>query len=407
LGTILFAWRYFKAKKTTNAINIISWISILAIAVGAAALILVLSVFNGFEDLVKSLYADFYTDIRIAPAKSKFLTLTPNQLAQIRGTAGVKKISLIAEEKAVLVNDNFQTIIYLKGVDDAYTQVSGLVKHIFPKEHFDVGTVDKPLLVLGVGIANAVGVSPELNMAPLTVYLPNLQASSFSGLDALNAYNANVSASFMLQQDFDNKYAITNIGFVKYMLNLKSDEYSAAELALNSPNKTDKVKDQLQSILGAGYKVQTRYQQNQSLYTVMQIEKWVIYGILSLILIVAAFNMIGALTMLVLEKQKDISVLKALGADEKYIQRIFLNEGFVLAAVGGGSGIIIAIGICLLQIKYRMVKLTGGSFIIDYYPVKLIPTDFVLVIITIVTIAVLAAWIPSRKASRQLFSLKS
>jgi lipoprotein-releasing system permease protein len=406
LGTILFAWRYFKAKKTTNAINIISWISILAIAVGAAALILVLSVFNGFEDLVKSLYADFYTDIRIAPAKSKFLTLTPAQLAQVQGTPGVKKISLIAEEKAVLVNENFQSIIYLKGVDDAYTQVSGLAKHI-EKGKFNVGTVDKPSLVLGAGIENAVGVEPGVNMTPLTVYLPNLQAAGFSGLDALNSYNANVSASFMLQQDFDNKYAITNIGFVKYMLNLKPDEYSAVELALTDPKKTDEVKDRLQSILGGNYKVQTRFQQNQSLYTVMQIEKWVIYGILSLILVVAAFNMIGALTMLVLEKQKDISVLKALGADEKYIQRIFLNEGFVLAAVGGGAGIIIAIAICWLQIKYHLVKLTGGSFIIDYYPVKLIPTDFILVIITIITIAILAAWIPSRKASKQSFSLKS
>jgi lipoprotein-releasing system permease protein len=406
LGTILFAWRYFKAKKTTNAINIISWISILAIAVGAAALILVLSVFNGFEDLVKSLYADFYTDIRIVPAKSKFLTLTPSQLNQIQSASGVKKVSLIAEEKAVLVNENFQSIVYLKGVDEAYPQVSGLVKHI-EKGKFDLGTVDKPLLVLGAGIENAVGVEPGLNMNPLTVYLPNLQASGFSGVDALNSYNANVSASFMLQQDFDNKYAITNIAFVKYMLNLKPDEYSAAELALIPKANTNRVQDQLQSMLGDKYKVQTRFQQNQSLYTVMQIEKWVIYGILSLILIVAAFNMIGALTMLVLEKQKDISVLKALGADEKYIQRIFLNEGFVLAAVGGGSGIIIAIGICLLQIKYKLVKLTGGSFIIDYYPVKMLPMDIVLVIVTIVAIAVLAAWIPSRKASKQLFSLKS
>ncbi|MEJ7682109.1 MAG: ABC transporter permease [Segetibacter sp.] len=149
--TILFAWRYFKGKKTTNAVNLIAWISILAIAVGAAALILVLSVFNGFEDLVKGLYADFYTDIRIAPAKSKFLTLTSAQLQRIKGTTGVKQISTIAEEKAVLVNEEFQSIIYLKGVDDAYTQVSGLSKHIF-KGRFDRGTTDHPLLILGAGI---------------------------------------------------------------------------------------------------------------------------------------------------------------------------------------------------------------------------------------------------------------
>ena len=139
----------------------------------------------------------------------------------------------------------------------------------------------------------------------------------------------------------------------------------------------------------------------------MQIEKWVIYGILSLILVVAAFNMIGALTMLVLEKQKDIAVLKAMGADNNYIQRIFLSEGFVLAGIGGGSGILIAVAICLLQIKYKFVKLAGGSFIIDYYPVQMVPTDFILVISTIVLIALIAAWIPSRKASLQHFTLKS
>lgn len=404
--TILFAWRYFKGKKTTNAVNLIAWISILAIAVGAAALILVLSVFNGFEDLVKGLYADFYTDIRIAPAKNKFLTLSATQLQQIKGIGGVRQISTIAEEKAVLVNDESQSIIYLKGVDNAYTAVSGLSKHIF-KGNFDRGSKDRPLLVLGSGIENAVGVEPGLNITPLTVYLPNLKATNFSGLDALNSYNANVSGSFKLQQDFDNKYAITNIEFVKYMLDLGTDQYSAVEVALNDNAETEEVKERLQKLLGNNFKVETRYQQNQSLYSVMQVEKWVIYGILSLILVVATFNMVGALTMLVLEKQKDIAVLKAMGAGEGYIQRIFLNEGFVLAAFGGCLGIIIAIILCLLQIKYKLLKLSGGSFIIDYYPVKMVPADFVLVTGTILLISILAAWIPSKKASKQQFSLKS
>lgn len=404
--TILFAWRYFKGKKTTNAVNLIAWISVLAIAVGAAALILVLSVFNGFEDLVKGLYADFYTDIRIAPAGNKFLTLTSQQLSAIKGTAGVKQISTIAEEKGVLVNDDFRSLIYLKGVDDAYTHVSGLSKHIF-RGTFNRGTTDRPMLILGAGIENAVGADPGMGITPLTIYLPNFKATNFSGLDALNSYNVNVSGSFNLQQDFDNKYAITNIGFMKYMLDLGPDQYSAAEVALNDNSETDEVKERLQKLLGNNYKVETRYQQNQSLYSVMQVEKWVIYGILSLILVVAAFNMIGALTMLVLEKQKDIAVLKAMGANDGYIQRIFLNEGFLLAAFGGGSGIILAILICILQLKYKLLKLEGGSFIIDYYPVKMVPSDFVLVACTIVFISALAAWIPSKKAGRQQFSLKS
>ena len=405
--TLLFAWRYFKAKKSTNAINIIAWISVLAIAVGAAALILVLSVFNGFEDLVKSLYADFYADVRVAPANNKkYIELTSAQLNAIKKTAGVTQISLVAEEKAVLVNGDFQSIIFLKGVDDAYNQVSGLPKHII-KGKFDLGETEEPLLVLGAGVENAVGVTAGMNITPLTVYLPNRKAVSLSSMEALNSYNANISGSFVLQQDFDNKYAITNLGFVKYMLDLKPDEYSSVEVKITDPEQTDIVKDKLQQLLGNKYMVQTRFQQNQSLYTVMQIEKWVIYGILSLILVVAAFNMIGALTMLVLEKQKDIAVLKAMGADNSYIQRIFLSEGFVLAGIGGGAGILLAVVICLLQVKYKLVKLAGGSFIIDYYPVKMVATDFVLVISTIFIIALIAAYIPSRKASLQQFTLKS
>jgi lipoprotein-releasing system permease protein len=404
--TILFAWRYFKGKKTTNAINLIAWISILAIAVGTAALILVLSVFNGFEDLVKGLYADFYTDIRITGSKSKFVTLTPEQLKQIKGTPGVKQICSIVEEKAVLVNEEFPSIIFLKGVDSNYDRVSGLSNHIF-QGSFNRGTADKPYLILGVGIANAVRIDPGRSLTPLTVYLPNLKATNFSGADALNSYNVDVSGSFNLQQDFDNKYAITNIDFVKYMLDLDANQYSAVEIVLNNLGQTDDVKHVLEKQLGKEFKVETRYQQNQGLYSVMQLEKWIIYAILSLILVVAAFNMIGALTMFVLEKQKDIAVLKAMGANEGYIQRIFLNEGFVLAFVGGGSGILIAVITCLLQIKYKLVKLAGGSFIIDYYPVKMVPMDFVLVISTVVFISLLAAWIPSKKASKQHFSLKS
>lgn len=404
--TFLFAWRYFKAKKSTNAINIISWISVLAIAVGAASLIIVLSVFNGFEGLVKSLYADFYTDVRIGASNNKFITLTPQQLSSIKKVEGVKAISLIAEEKAVLVNDSYQSIIFLKGVDDAYNNVSGLSKHVVIGT-FEPGEIDAPFLILGGGIANAVGVDAGKNLLPLTVYLPNRKATSFSGMDALNSYNANVSGSFMLQQDFDNKYAITNIDFVKYMLDLGENEYSAVEVKLHDPNKMENAKKKLEALLGKDYQVQTRFQQNQSLYTVMQIEKWVIYGILSLILVVAAFNMIGALTMLVLEKQKDIAVLKAMGADNNYIQRIFLNEGFVIAGIGGLAGIILASIVCFLQVKFKLVKLSGGSFIIDYYPVQMVATDFILVVATVVIIALLAAWIPARKASRQLFTLKS
>ncbi len=400
----LFAWRYFKSKKSTNAINLIAWISITAIAVGSAALIIVLSVFNGFEDLVKGLYADFYADIRVAPATGKTFHLNQGQFKKIRSTNGVLGLSAIVEEKAVLMNGDCSSIVYIRGVDDQFTSVSKVANHI-RRGKFDVGTADLPKIVVGAGIENAACVDVERSVAPLTLYMPNRSAKNFQSTDALNAFNVEAVGTFLVQQDFDNKYVFSNIGFLRFMMDLQSDEYSALDIKAGA--NADEVKKELQILLGNNFQIQTRYEQNQSLYTVMQIEKWVIYGILSLILVVAAFNMIGALTMLVLEKQKDISVLQAMGANTHRIKSIFLTEGMLLAGIGGVAGMLIAATICWLQLKFQIIKLGGDTFIINYYPVKMVFADFLLVGGTVFFIAILAAYIPSRKASLQEFSLKS
>jgi lipoprotein-releasing system permease protein len=235
--------------------------------------------------------------------------------------------------------------------------------------------------------------------------MPNRQSSNFASGDALNAYNATALGTFMVQQDFDNKYAFSNIDFMRFMLGLNANQFSAIDIRAGA--NADQVKKDLQAKLGKAYLVQTRYEQNQSLYTVMQIEKWVIYGILSLILVVAAFNMIGALTMLVLEKQKDISVLQAMGASQQRIQWIFISEGLLLAGLGGGAGMLLAALVCWVQIKFELIKLGGNTFVIDYYPVKMLAADFALVGATVFLIALIAAYLPSRKASLQSFSLKS
>lgn len=401
----LFAWRYFKSKKTTNAINIIAWISVVAIGIGTAALIIVLSVFNGFEDLVKTLYSDFYADIRIGPANGKVIQLTQLQLDQIRKVNGVSHFSLIAEEKALLVNGDYQSIVFLKGVDENFEATNKMGSHIVAGK-FNTGTADAPKLIVGAGIESASHIDVEKALYPITLYLPNRKASSLNSLEAMNSYNVMPSGTFLVQQDFDNKYVFSNLPFLKYMLDMKADEYSSVEVKTGNI-KAEEVKKELEKLLGSKYVVQTRYEQNQSLYTVMSVEKWVIYVILSLILVVAAFNMIGALTMLVLEKQKDIAVLKAMGATGSVIQKIFLTEGFLLAGIGGIGGAILATIICFLQMKFKFIRLTGGTFIIDYYPVQLLATDFILVTATVLLIALLAAWIPSRKASLQEFSLKS
>jgi lipoprotein-releasing system permease protein len=402
----LFAWRYFRSKKSANAINIIAWISVLAIAVGTAALIIVLSVFNGFEDLVKGLYSDFYSDIKITPATGKFIGFTPDVLQKIKAIPGVANYSAYIEEKAVLVNGDYQTIAAMKGVDEQYITVNGLIKHI-ERGEYNLGTTDAPAIIAGTGISNAVGADPENTLANLIIYLPNRKAANFSSMDAMHSYNIQTAGVFAVQQEFDDKYAFTNLAFMQYMLDLDPQQYSGLEIALTPIAKESTVKQALAGILGSKYSVQTRYEQNKSLFSIMQVEKWVIYGILSLILIVASFNMIGALTMLVLEKQKDIAVLKAMGVTAGGIQRIFLSEGLVLAGVGGGAGLLLAFIICMAQIQFHIIQLTGNTFIIDYYPVKMYAADFLLVAITVITVSLLAAWIPSRKAATQIFSLKS
>ncbi len=400
----LFAWRYFKSKKSTNAINIIAWISVVAITVGTAALIVVLSVFNGFEGLVKGLYADFYADIRVAPAVGKTFHLSTAQYQQIKQIVGVTGMSGVVEEKAVLVNGDCTSIVYIRGVDDQFATVIKIANHI-KRGKFELGTSENPSMVVGIGIENAACLDVERPSSPITLYMPNRGAANFKSADALNAFNVQAVGTFMVQQDFDNKYVFSNLAFMRFMLNLQADEYSAIDIKAN--DNADLVKKKVQEILGNTFLVQTRYEQNQSLFTVMQIEKWVIYAILSLILVVAAFNMIGALTMLVLEKQKDIAVLQAMGANQNRIKGIFLSEGLLLAGLGAVSGMVLAAIICGMQERFQLIKLGGNTFIIDYYPVKMHLADFILVAGTVFVIAVLAAYIPAKKASVQSFSLKS
>jgi len=403
----LFAWRYFKAKKSTNAINIIAWVSISAIIIGTTALILVLSVFNGFEGLVKSLYSSFYTDIRISPASGKIMTITQEQINQLKGLNGIKNFSLSVEEKALVQNGESQSVVYLKGVDDNYRYITGVADNLLSGE-YDIGTSDAPKLILGAGVEGALQMYSDQLSAPLKIYLPRKSnTEQINMLEDISNDTISSSGSFRIQQDFDNKYGITNIDFVKRSVKLGIDDYSFVEILVKDPSEADNIKKEIKKLFGDKYIVQNKYEQNRSLYSIMNAERWVIYGVLCLILVVAAFNMIGALTMLVLEKQKDISVLHALGGNRKFIQRIFLSEGMLLALIGCGVGMLLALLIAFLQVKFHLIPLAGGSFLIDYFPVKLRLMDFLLVGATVFVIAFIASWLPSRKAAAQNFSLRS
>jgi lipoprotein-releasing system permease protein len=402
----LFAWRYFKAKKSTNAINIISWVSVSAIILGTASLIVVLSVFNGLEQLVRSLYSSFYTDVRISPVSGKFMQVPYTRLLKLKQTDGILGYSLTIEDQALLqYNNNLQPVM-LKGVDENYRNINGLSKNI-SKGDYLVGTPDRPAAILGSGIEYSLDIESDRAIAPMMVYL--FRSGGINPADPESAVHSEAivsSGAFRIQQDFDDHYVITNLGFMQRMLGIDSNQYGAIEIAVRGGSVSRELKSKLQDLFGKGFLVQTRDEQNQTLFGVMKMEKWVIYAVLTLILIVAAFNMVGALTMLVLEKKKDIQVLKAMGADNRFIQQIFLSEGILLGILGGGIGFGLAILLCWMQVHFKLVPLQG-NFLIDYYPVKLIPGDFMLVGSTILIVVLLASWLPARKAALQPFELKS
>jgi lipoprotein-releasing system permease protein len=401
----IFTWRYFKAKKSTNAVNIIAWVSISAITVGTASLIIVLSVFNGLEQLVQSLYSAFYTDIRISALKGKFISVPEKDLHYLKGLPGISGYSLTLEDKAMLQYNNNQQIVVLKGVDSNFRNINGIAQNI-SKGRFELGTADHPEAVLGSGVENALGLESDRSLQPLLAYMfrngPGIKAEDPES--AVHSEALAPAGAFRIQSDFDNKYVLTNLAFLQQMLGLDSNRYSAIEISCRAPASVNDVKNSLVQHFGSSYKIETRYEQNQTLFHVMRMEKWVIYAVLTLILVVAAFNMVGALTMLVLEKKKDIQVLKALGADNRYIQRIFLSEGLLLALLGAGGGVLLALLLCWAQVHFRLVPLQG-NFLIDYYPVKLVPGDFLLVGATILVVALLASWLPSRRAAGEKFSL--
>lgn len=403
-----FAFRYFRAKKSTNAINIIAWVSVTAIAVGAAALIVILSVFNGFEGLVKSLYSSFYPSVKVSAVSGKVIHLTDKQLQKIAVLNGVSHMTQVVEEKAVLrYGDGDQTIAILKGVDSSYNKVAQVDQKI-ERGRFDVGEDPVYRAVFGVELEMALGVDVEKAMIPVTVYLPRRNATSLATPeDALSSGILYPSGSFAIQQEFNSKYVITNIAFMRQLLDMNANQMTALEIRGKAGLEDRILKARVIQVLGAGYKVETRYEQNIALYAIMQTEKWAVYVIMSFILVIAAFNMIGSLYMLVMEKKKDITILKAMGARRRLITRIFLAEGMIIAGTGTAIGFVLSIIICVLQQQFGIIKLEGNSFLVEAYPVSMHFADFLLVSVTIMVIAFVASWYPARRAGRHGIELKS
>ncbi len=410
LLTWQLALRYLRGKKSANAVPILSRISMVAIAVGTGAMIVLFSVFNGFEALVKDTYKAFYPDIKISPARGKFFKLDSSQLLHIIQVEGVNSVTNVIEDNVLAKEDNMgggankgndnQLVLTLKGIDKQYFKVNNIHQYL-------LGTVDSVsegqpnTAIAGEQVIKELGVDFNNLFSYIMLYyldptVTNPEADPASAFQSLRLHPA---GAFSVLEEFDSRYILAPLHLAQNLFHAEG-MYSSIEINAQ-PNDIPVIKDKLQKLLGNGYVIASRYEQNKTMYLVMNTEKWAVYLILLLVLLIASFNMVGALSMLVLEKQKDIAILKAMGMTPAGIQQVVLLEGVLWSLTGGLAGLFLGCGICLLQMKFGLVKI-NGSFLVDAYPVKIEFTDILVVVATIIVVGVLASLYPSLKATKTI-----
>jgi lipoprotein-releasing system permease protein len=393
--------RYLLGKKSQNAINIISGISVLGITTGTMALVIVLSVFNGFDALVKSLYNTFDPDIEISSAEDKTFTPDPSAKQAILSLPGVSALSEVLEDNVLLLYDDRQHIATVKGVDEAFVDVSGLDSMIYDGE-MKLRDRNRPYVVVGQGVAISLGINLSF-IDPLFIYTIDRKAriNMSQPEESIRRDFIYPSGIFSIEQDYDSRYIICPIDFVRDLL-LYEKEVTCMEVKLDPDYSVEEVQKEIRSLMGAGYHVKNREQQNEMFYRVMRSEKWAIFLILTFILIIASFNIIGSLSMLIIDKKKDILALRNMGANNKLIKRIFLVEGWLISVVGSLTGLFLGTLISWVQQRFGVIKLTGsGSFIIDAYPVQIEALDIILIWITVLVIGLFAARYPVQQISKK------
>lgn len=397
------AKRYLFSKKSTNAINIISGISMLGVLVGSAALILILSVFNGFETLIVSMYSSFTPELKVLPAKGKTFDPMALHLDSLQKMPEILSATEVLEEKVLLRYGNGQFIGTIKGVSDDFLKNPAL-DSILQIGSFTLKEDGKNRAVIGASVQIGLGININDPFAQLQVYSPRHNTvNSINPLDEFVVRNIGLSGVFSVQQDFDDM-VITPIAFARSLLD-DPKNISYLEVNLKNQQHIGKIQQRLQEKLGKKYLVLNRYQQNTSLYKLLNSEKWAIYLILTFVLIIAIFNIIGSLTMLVIDKRKDIAILTSLGAGKGLIQRVFFFEGMLISLVGCITGMIIGLIFAVLQQKFGFITMAGTTMV-QPYPVTLKATDFLLVFVTVISIAVIASGISSRLSVQKVDEIK-
>lgn len=395
------AKRYLVSKKSNNAINIISGISVAGVCIGTMALIIVLSAFNGLSDLVQTLYSSFDADIEITVKQGKTFLLSPEQVNGLKSINGVAHYVEVVEGNALLKFDEKQCVATIKGVSEEFQ----------PMSHFDslltegAFNLKKNNIVIGKGVSYRLQSGSEV-FTPVSVYAPKRgSVSTFDAEGGLNELKMYPSGVFSINDEFDDKFVLMNIEKARTLFDY-TNEVTAIEIGLNPNTDAEKIQEQIANVLGANYTIKNREQQNELLYKTLKSEKLWTFIILVFILLIATFNVIGSLTMLIIEKKKDILILSNIGAGTHLIRKIFLTEGMLITFVGALLGVVLGVFICWLQIQFSLVRFSEG-YVVDAYPIKFEVLDFVAIISVVLLIGFVAAWYPVRVFTKRHLEMVS
>lgn len=400
------ARRYLFSKKSTHVINIISGISVIGVAVATMALVVTLSVFNGFHDLVASLLTSFDPQIEVVPAKGKTAPADDPILTKIRNLPQVDVATESVEDQALAIYKGRQAMVKVKGVEDNFSELSHINDILYGDGEFSLHAANLQFGVVGIRLAEDMGMTADWD-GQLKIYAPKREGQ----LDMMNPTEGFVEDSLISpgvvfsvkQARYDRDYVLTSIAFARNLFG-QQGMLSQLEIRLKPGSNLDAVKAEMQEIAGDKYRVLDRMEQQADTFKIMKIEKFIAYIFLTFILAVACFNIIGSLSMLIIDKKNDVITLRNMGASDKQIVRIFLFEGRMISAIGAVLGILIGLLLCWLQQVYGLVSLgsSSGSFIVDAYPVSVHPEDIVVVFITVLAVGFISVWYPVRYFAKRL-----
>ena len=400
------ARRYLFSKKSTHAINVISAISAVGVAVATMALIVTLSVFNGFHDLVATFFTSFDPQIEVGPAQGKTAPADDPVLQKIRQMPQVEVATECLKDQALAIYRGKQTMVTLMGVDNSFEQMSRIDEILYGEGAFILHAANLNFGIVGARLAETLGMNANWD-GSLLIYAPRktgqLDMATLSdgfGVDSL----ISPGSVFMVKQGkYDRDHVLAPISFARSLFE-QQGMLSSLQIRLKNGSDLDEVKNEMKTIAGDKYRVLDRYEQQEDTFRIMKVEKFIAYIFLTFILIVASFNIIGSISMLIIDKKNDVVTLRNLGATDKQIKRIFLFEGRLISFLGAMAGLLLGLLLCWLQQQFGLVALgqSSGTFVVDAYPVSVHPEDVVAVFVTVVVVGFLAVWYPVRYFSRRL-----